>query len=177
MQGETLSDLIEGAAYYCADYVDTDVISPGRFEPYDGKAHLASVALIDYQGKVPFVDPETKTSPYTVIFAGEEFGCGSSRETAPQALSYAGARVVIARSFARIFFRNCVNMGLLYPIRCKHPFTEDVIGKHVEVDIGNLCFRVGDQEFRFEGFGDLAEIISMGGLLDHTKARLARGDL
>src|SRR5688572_18849471 len=99
--------VIEGTAFYCGDFVDTDAMSPGRFEPYEGEQQLARIALIDYVSPVPFVDPATGRSPYTVIFAGEEFGCGSSRETAPQALHYAGARVVIARSFARIFYRNC----------------------------------------------------------------------
>ncbi len=92
----------KGKAYCCGDFVNTDVMSPGRFEPYESNEQLARIALIDYEGPTPFVNPgRGDRSDYTVIIAGKEFGCGSSRETAPQALAYAGARVVIARSFAR----------------------------------------------------------------------------
>jgi 3-isopropylmalate/(R)-2-methylmalate dehydratase small subunit len=170
-----MQQLIQGKAFYCGDFVDTDVMSPGRFEPYEGRDHLASIALIDYRANPPFVDPQTRRSPFTVIFAGREFGCGSSRETAPQALAYAGAKVVIARSFARIFFRNCVNMGLLLPIIYDHPFDENIVGTEVTVDVPALTFRVGDQEFKFNDFGPLTDIIQAGGLTPYNKQRLHLG--
>jgi len=165
--------LITGKAFYCGDYVNTDVMSPGRFEPYEGPDHLARIALIDYESAIPFVDPLSGRSPYVVIFGGVEFGCGSSRETAPQALHYAGARAVIARSFARIFYRNCVNMGLLLPIRYDHPFDESVIGQEVEIDTSAFTFRVADRSFRFPDFGPLAAIIAAGGLTNYNKQRRA----
>jgi len=161
--------VIQGPAYYCGDYVNTDVMSPGRFEPYTGPEQLANVALIDYESPIPFVDKRTGRSAYKVIFAGLEFGCGSSRETAPQALYYAGARVVIARSFARIFYRNCVNMGLILPIRCDHDFDASVIGKTVEVDLENFTFTVEDRVFHFDDFGPLADIIAAGGLINYSR--------
>jgi homoaconitate hydratase family protein len=164
-----MSQVIRGLAYYCGDYVNTDVMSPGRFEPYSGPDHLASIALIDYESTIPFVDANKGRSDFTVIFAGAEFGCGSSRETAPQALHYAGARVVIARSFARIFYRNCVNMGLLLPITFDHGFDESVIGKTAEVDLQSFTFTVGGQVFHFADFGPLADIIAAGGLINYSK--------
>jgi 3-isopropylmalate/(R)-2-methylmalate dehydratase small subunit len=164
---------IEGLAYYCGDYVNTDVMSPGRFEPYEGPEHLASIALIDHEGPVPFVNPATKRSDYKVLVAGRECGCGSSRETAPQALYYAGARVVIARSFARIFFRNCVNMGLLLPIQYPHDFDESCTGKLVTVDVERRRCKVeGYGEFEFPDFGPLTAIVEAGGLTAYNKRRL-----
>lgn len=161
--------VIQGLAYYCGDYVNTDVMSPGRFEPYTGPDQLASVALIDYEFPIPFVEKKSGRSRYTVIFAGTEFGCGSSRETAPQALYYAGARVVIAKSFARIFYRNCVNMGLILPIRCDHDFDESVVGKTVEVNLEDFTFTVEGRKFHFADFGPLADIIAAGGLINYSK--------
>lgn len=171
-----MARIVSGKAFYCGDYVDTDVMSPGRFEPYEGPEQLARIALIDYESPVPFVDPVTHRSDFTIVFAGVEFGCGSSRETAPQALHHAGARIVIARSFARIFFRNCVNMGLLLPIRHPHPFDASVIGKTATVDLDRRQFWVEDGEVHtFPDFGPLAEIIEAGGLTPYTKRRLALG--
>lgn len=164
--------VIQGKAYYCGDYVDTDVISPGRFEPYGGVEHLAEIALIDYPSDIPFVKKGTKRSSYTVIFAGHEFGCGSSREAAPLALYHAGARVIIAKSFARIFFRNCVNMGLLFPIRHEHPFDHKIIGEDVFVDINKNKYFIRGKEFTFETFGPINSIIEAGGLINYTKKKL-----
>ncbi len=159
-------------AFYCGDYINTDVISPGRFEPYQGPNHLASIALIDYDSIPPFIDPNLKRSPYGIIFAGVEFGCGSSRETAPQALYYAGVRVIIAKSFARIFFRNCINMGLIYPIIYNHPFTQGIIGHTVSIDLKKQFFIVQNQEYHYQNLGDIEAIISAGGLINYTKRSL-----
>jgi 3-isopropylmalate/(R)-2-methylmalate dehydratase small subunit len=164
---------IAGLAYWCGDFVNTDVISPGRFEPYEGPEQLARIALIDHDGPVPFVDPALGRSRYTVIVAGEEFGCGSGREQAPQALYHAGARAVVARSFARIFFRNCVNMGLLLPIRCAHGFGPEVQDAPVVIDCAARRFSVAGVEHPIPDFGPLTAIIEAGGLTTYTKRRLA----
>ena len=163
---------IIGKAYHCGDLVDTDVMAPGRFEPCDSHERYGRNALIDYRSDTPFVNPETGKSDFKVIFAGKEFGCGSSRDTAPRALNYAGARVVIAHSFANIFFRNCVNMGVLIPITYHHPFDETIVGKHVDVDLEEHCFYVEGQGFNFPEFGPLAGIISAGGLLPYVRKNL-----
>jgi 3-isopropylmalate/(R)-2-methylmalate dehydratase small subunit len=168
-----MTDVIRGKTFYCGDFVNTDVMSPGRFEPYESNDQLARMALIDYESPVPFVDPATGRSPFTIIVAGEEFGCGSSRETAPLALQLAGARAVIARSFARIFFRNCVNMGCLLPIRYPHPFDAAILGQEIEIDVAHRRFTAGDRTFEFPDFGPLSHIIEAGGLTAYTKRRLA----
>lgn len=164
--------IISGKAYYCGDYVDTDVMSPGRFEPYEGPEQLARIALIDHVSPVPFVDPATGRSPFRIIVAGEELGCGSSRETAPQALHYAGARVVIARSFARIFFRNCVNMGLLLPIRCPHPFDEAILGQELTVDTEARVVTWAGGRLSYPDLGPLEKIVAAGGLTPYNQQRL-----
>lgn len=170
-----MSFIVKGKAYYCGDFVDTDVMAPGRFEPVPNWEALAKNALVDYVSKIPFVNPETGRSDYTVIFAGSEFGCGSSRDTAPRALQQAGAKIVIARSFGRIFFRNCVNMGLLVPITCDHPFDEKIIDKEVSVDLEGHTFTAEGQNFSFPDFGPLTNIIRAGGILPYVKAQAAGG--
>ena len=164
--------IVCGEAFYCGNCVNTDVISPGRFEPYQGKEHLASIALIDYKSVPPFVDPKTNKSRYKVIFAGKEFGCGSSRETAPQALFYAGVQVIIAHSFARIFFRNCINMGMIYPIIFNHSFDSEIIGQEVMVNFTERFFTVNNKKYFYNDLGSIEEIITAGGLIKYTKHKL-----
>ncbi|MBL1276455.1 MAG: hypothetical protein COB30_010230 [Ectothiorhodospiraceae bacterium] len=162
-------NIIEGKAFYCGDLVNTDVMSPGRFEPYESNELLASIALIDYESEIPFVDPATKRSPFTIIFAGHEFGCGSSRDSAPSALAYAGAKIVIARSFARIFYRNCINMGVLLPVTYDHSFDESVIGKNVEVNVLDRTFTVDGEIYSYSDFGPIKDIVEAGGLTPFNK--------
>ncbi|MGW8971083.1 hypothetical protein [Streptomyces platensis] len=167
--------IISGLAYGVGDFVDTDVMSPGRYEPYEGPDQLARIALVDYPAKTPFVDPDTGTSPFKVIFAGTEFGCGSSRETAPQALHYAGARVVIAQSFGNIFFRNCVNMGLLLPVVIDHGFDESITGAPVRVDVSRRVVTCADRQMEFADLGALQGIVDGGGLTPYTLDRVRAG--
>lgn len=167
--------MLSGLAYGVGDFVDTDVMSPGRFEPYEGPEQLARIALVDHPADTPFVDPGTGRSPYTVIFAGTEFGCGSSRETAPQALYYAGARVVVAKSFGNIFFRNCVNMGLLFPVVVDHGFDESVTGAPVSVDLTLRVVTCADRRMEFADLGTLQGIVDAGGLTPYTLDRVRSG--
>jgi 3-isopropylmalate/(R)-2-methylmalate dehydratase small subunit len=164
-----MEQLVKGKAYHCGDYVNTDLMAPGRFEPIESDEQLARHALIDYQGVVPFVNEKTGRSDYTVIVAGKEFGCGSSRETAPMALSLAGAQIVIAKSFGNIFFRNCINMGILMPIRIPHDFDESVHDEMVEVDMVERRVTVAGTTFPFAGFGPLLSIINAGGLIPYSR--------
>jgi len=174
-EGQDTMQPIRGKAFHCGDFVNTDVMSPGRFEPYAGPKHLASIALVDYESPVPFVRPGETRSDFTVIFAGIEFGCGSSRETAPQALHYAGARVVVAWSFARIFYRNCINMGLILPIELRHPFGTEVIGEEVVIDLDERTVDVSGRRLTFPAFGPVSRIIAAGGLTKLNQQALARG--
>jgi len=163
---------IQGPAFYCGDFVNTDVMAPGRFEPYDGPEELARCALIDYESDPPFVDPNTGTSLFKVIIAGREFGCGSSRETAPQGLHYAGCRAVIAKSFGSIFYRNCINMGLVLPIVYPHNFDASTMGKEVIVNMQSGYFSVEGCNYEIPDFGPVTKIVAAGGLTNHTKQRM-----
>lgn len=170
-----MDKIITGKAFYIGDFVNTDVMSPGRFEPFGNNEELARIALIDYDSDPPFINPETGKSDFTVVFAGHECGCGSSRETAPMAMGLAGAKVVIARSFARIFHRNCINLGIMLPIVYDHPFDEGIIGEEVTVNVEELYFQVGSKKFEFGDFGPLTDIIEAGGLTPYNKKRIADG--
>ena len=164
-----MEQLVKSKAYYCGDYVNTDLMAPGRFEPIESNEQLARIALIDYQGAVPFVNEETGRTDYKVIIAGKEFGCGSSRETAPMAISLAGAQIVIAKSFGNIFFRNCINMGILMPIRIPHDFDESVHDATVEVNLADRLVTVGGTAYPFNDFGPLLSIINAGGLIPYSR--------
>ena len=98
---------MKGHAHVYGDHVDTDVIIPARYLNEPDAQALAAHAMEDIDGAFA-----RRVQPGDVIIAGENFGCGSSREHAPAALKAAGVGCVIAKSFARIFFRNSVNIGL-----------------------------------------------------------------
>ncbi|MCS3900986.1 methanogen homoaconitase small subunit [Methanococcus voltae] len=108
-----LPSKITGKAHIFGDDVDTDAIIPG---PYLRTTDLYELALHCMAG----IDEDfpNKTANGDVILAGENFGCGSSREQAPVAIKYCGIQAIIAESFARIFYRNCINLGII-PIECK----------------------------------------------------------
>lgn len=163
---------VSGRVYYCGDFVNTDLMAPGRFEPVESEEQLARIALIDYEGQTPFVNEQTGKSDYTVIVAGREFGCGSSRETAPQALSLAGAKIVLAKSFGGIFFRNCINMGILLPVQVDHGWSELVHDGHIDIDIENRTATIDADTVTFDDFGPLVGIIEAGGLIPYSQRYL-----
>lgn len=164
----SMSQILLGKIFYCGDYVDTDVMSPGRFDPIYEDEKLKKIALIDYKGKEPFVDEVLGHSKFNIILAGRDFGCGSSRETAPMALAAAGVKVIVAQSFARIFFRNCVNLGQIYPLELSHNFDARVHGMTGEVNFLENTFRVGESSFSFQDLGILKSIFESGGLSQYV---------
>lgn len=97
------------------DNINTDLITPGRYNITTDPKKLAQTAFIEY---LPFFSKKVKKGDF--IVAGENFGCGSSRETAALALKYSGIQAILAKSFARIFYRNCLNIGLLAITMEKH---------------------------------------------------------
>ena len=107
---------IRGRIYVVGDNIDTDQIIPAEYlnlvptipEEYRKLGSYALAGLARTPDQPPFVPPGAMTGPFTIIVAGKNFGCGSSREHAPIALGAAGTKAVVAESFARIFFRNCV---------------------------------------------------------------------
>ena len=155
------SPMIRGKAWVYGDDVDTDVIIPG---PYLRTKDVRELACHAMEG----IDPEFagRVSPGDVIVAGKNFGCGSSREQAPLALREAGVACVVARSFARIFYRNAINVGLPVveaDVSCRK-------GDVVEVDLEDGTVTVEGVTFpgtRLPGF--LLEILQDGGLVLHRR--------
>lgn len=159
----------EGTVFKYGRDVDTDVIIPARYLNSSDPTHLASHCLEDLDET--FVE---RVQPGDIIVAEENFGCGSSREHAPLAIKSAGVSVVIAKSFARIFFRNAINIGL--PIM-ECPQAVDAIndGDTVAVDAGTgkICDLTTGQTFQAHPFPDfLQEIIQAGGLINRTREKL-----
>jgi 3-isopropylmalate/(R)-2-methylmalate dehydratase small subunit len=103
--------MFKGKAWKFDDDIDTDQIYPGKYLPLTDKVEMGKVAMSGVEG---FEDFSEQISKGDILLAGENFGCGSSREHAVVTLGYAGISVVVAKSFARIFYRNAVNLG--YPI-------------------------------------------------------------
>jgi 3-isopropylmalate/(R)-2-methylmalate dehydratase small subunit len=159
---------------YPRDSINTDEIIPARYLTSDVEAELAKHAMEDIDRS--FVS-RARTGDFVV--AGEDFGCGSSREHAVWALRGAGVRAVIAGSFARIYFRNSINNGLL-AIECPGIAAGTCDGDEMEIDISRGVIRnltKGDER-RFVAMPAFAmEIIADGGLMEHiAKGRKGRGN-
>ncbi|MGB9866594.1 MAG: 3-isopropylmalate dehydratase small subunit [Bacillota bacterium] len=162
--------IIRGKAWKFGDNVDTDLILPGIYLNTSDPQELAKHCMegIDKQ----FVQ---KISPGDVVVAGRNFGCGSSREHAPIALKGAGVSAVIAASFARIFFRNAINIGL--PV-FESPEAAEAIqqGHTVEADMAAGVIRdlTTGQTFKTAVFPPIVQqIIDSGGLVEYVRRQLS----
>ena len=156
--------MIEGTAWKFGDNVDTDVIIPGRYLilPADEAAEYVMAGI-----RPGFAQ---EVAPGDVIVGGKNFGTGSSRESAPLAIKAAGIDAIVARSFARIFFRNCINVGLA-PVECARA-DEIEEGMRVRVDIDNGRVDVLDTQEAFEAVPlpeEIGAILDAGGLVPMLK--------
>jgi 3-isopropylmalate/(R)-2-methylmalate dehydratase small subunit len=160
-----------GHAHRYGDHVDTDAIIPARHLNTSEAAELAAHCMEDIDAE--FV---ARVRPGDVIIAGENFGCGSSREHAPIAIKASGVSCVIAKSFARIFYRNALNIGLPI-VECPALADEAQPGDEVEVNLeaGTARNRTQGKDYTFPPLaGPAAELVAAGGLVPLVKARLAR---
>ena len=156
---------------YGAD-VDTDAIIPARYLSLSDPAELAKHCMEDIDK-----DFVSKVEPGDMMMATTNFGCGSSREHAPLAVKAAGVSCIIAKSFARIFFRNAINIGLPL-LECDAAVDNTEAGDVLEVDLsrGKIKNLTKGMEFTAKPYPDfMAGLISDGGLIEHTKKRLAVG--
>ena len=165
--------MVEGKVFRYGDNVDTDVIIPARYLNVSEPAHLAAHCMEDIDGDVVGTVKEGD-----VIVAARNFGCGSSREHAPIAIKASGISCVIAASFARIFYRNAINIGLPI-IECPEAAGEIQAGDTVRVDFASG--RIEDvtrgtvyQAQPFPPF--IQEIIDAGGLMNRVAAKAKRGE-
>ena len=153
--------------------IDTDVIIPGKYLRTTDMQVFADHAM---EGIAP--DFAKTVQKGDIIVAGDNFGCGSSREQAPLALKYAGVSCVIAKYFARIFFRNAINVGLLII----EADVDAADGDQIEVDLENNLVRVfpknrpdESREYPTGHLPDfLLEILNDGGLVEHRKKQMSR---
>lgn len=171
------ASVIRGKVYVLGDNIDTDQIIPAQYlnlvptipEEYEKLGSYALCGVLDAPAFVP--EGQTKT-PYAIIVAGRNFGCGSSREHAPIAIGAAGGKAVVAESYARIFFRNCVATGELYPMETPVRLVDEfVIGDDAELDldantITNL--RTGAR-LSLNPLGDARPVIDAGGLFEYAR--------
>ena len=159
----------EGKAWVYGDNIDTDVIIPARYLMTTDPAELAKHCMEDIDAN--FV---TSVRPGDVIVGGNNFGCGSSREHAPLAIKGAGVAVVIAPSFARIFYRNAINIGL--PIlECAEAVAAVRAGDTVRVDLasGRIEDVTTGQSFQAQSYPEsIMRIITAGGLIAATRQKL-----
>ena len=150
-----------GKVWKFGDNIDTDVIIPGKYLRTTDMSLLASHAM---EG----IDPQfsQKVQKGDIIVAGKNFGCGSSREQAPLALKHAGIACIVAESFARIFFRNAINVGLPI-IEAKIDCEE---GDVIEINTGKGLVKNKNKTYPATKLPDfLQEILADGGLVEHRK--------
>ncbi len=164
-----IPDVYSGEIVKLGDDINTDLIFPGKYilvlDPPEMRKHLLEGLGEEYHSRI---------KPGDIIVAGRNFGCGSSREQAASAIRAAGVPVVVAKSFARIFYRNAINAGLLV-LTCpeaaeaaadREPITVDLKGGRIELP--------GGRAFRFPALPDfLMEIIEAGGLVAHGRKVVA----
>lgn len=149
---------------YTRDNIDTDVILPGPYLKIHDHAELAKHAMEGIDADFPM-----KVSKGDFILAGNNFGCGSSREHAPIALSHCGIAAVLAPSFARIFYRNCVDGGYLLPLEVEKTTLEQISDKdilQIDIEKNQINDLTNGKNFSISPFPPLIKkIIDSGGLM------------
>ena len=158
--------MYQGTVFCYGDNVDTDVIIPARYLNTIDKKELASHCMED-------IDKEfrNKVKPGDIMIAGLNFGCGSSREHAPIAIKESGISLVIAKSFARIFYRNSINIGLAI-LECEEACDNISEGDVVEADLDNgvIYNRTTGKSFNTQPFPEfIQKIIANGGLIESIR--------
>lgn len=154
-------DIIKGKTWTFGENIDTDIIIPGRylrtFNPKDLAEHVLEGERPDFTANVQKGD---------IIVADENFGCGSSREQAPVAIKTAGVSAIVAKSFARIFYRNSINIGLPVIISDIEAKDGDVIS--IDLSEGTIINETTGESETFEPFKDfMLSILEDGGLVNH----------
>jgi 3-isopropylmalate/(R)-2-methylmalate dehydratase small subunit len=174
-----MPNLLTSPVYVCQDNIDTDQIIPAQYltlvptiaEEYEKLGSYALIGLPDALYPTRFVPEGAIKTPYKIVIAGRNFGCGSSREHAPIAMGAAGVEVVVAESFARIFFRNCVATGELYPYDAKERLCEKVkTGDTATLDFDNDTLTVNGTTYSLKPLGEVRPVIDAGGIFNYARA-------
>jgi 3-isopropylmalate/(R)-2-methylmalate dehydratase small subunit len=176
----TMQSVFNGPVYVVRDNIDTDQIIPAQYltlvptmpDEYEKLGSYALAGLPESLYPARFVKDDKLDSEYPIVVAGKNFGCGSSREHAPIALGSAGCKIVLAESFARIFFRNSVATGELYPCElterlCDTLKNGDVVT--VDLDACTVTVKTTGKVFKFKPLGDVRPVVDAGGLFNYAR--------
>jgi 3-isopropylmalate dehydratase small subunit len=164
--------------YVVHDNIDTDQIIPAQYltlvptiqEEYEKLGSFALIGLPDDQYPKRFVEDGKAKTEYKIVIAGRNFGCGSSREHAPIAMGAAGVEAVVADSFARIFFRNCVATGELYPYDASTPLSNIVkTGDIATLDFESDTLTVNGVTHQLKPLGEVRPVIDAGGIFNYAR--------
>jgi 3-isopropylmalate/(R)-2-methylmalate dehydratase small subunit len=173
-----MSNSVTSPAYVVGDNIDTDQIIPAEHltlvptipSEYEQLGGFAMVGLPEDKYPVRFLAPGALKTNYRLVIGGRNFGCGSSREHAPIALGACGVRAVIAESYARIFFRNCVATGELYPYETPERLIDLVrIGDEATLDFETDTLKVGGRVIQLRPLGEVRPVIDAGGLFNFAR--------
>jgi len=175
-----MQSVFTGPVYVVRDNIDTDQIIPAQYlnlvptiaEEYEKLGSYALCGLPESLYATRYIPAGALDSAYPIVVAGRNFGCGSSREHAPIALGSAGCQLVLAESFARIFFRNCVATGELYPCEvterlCDALKTGDVLT--VDLDAATATVQATGKVFQFKPLGDVRPVVDAGGIFNYAR--------
>jgi len=175
-----MQSVFAGTVYVVRDNIDTDQIIPAQYlnlvptipDEYEKLGSYALCGLPESLYPARYVKDGKLDSEFRIVIGGRNFGCGSSREHAPIALGSAGCKIVLAESFARIFFRNSVATGELYPCECVDRLCEIVkTGDEVTVDLdaGTVTLKKTGKAYKFKPLGDVRPVVDAGGLFNYAR--------
>lgn len=159
--------------YQLGDNIDTDLISPSKYMTAFTPEYLATICLRD-----AYPDFREQVAPGGIVIGGVNFGCGSSRETAPISMKETGTKVVIAEEFARIFYRSAMNIGLPC-IVCKGITQAAGVGDELQIDFLTGEIRNLTTGKTLQGTpipAELLELFEAGGLISYLKTKIAAGN-
>lgn len=180
-----MENIVTGKAYVLGDNIDTDQIIPAEHLVYStsdpeelkkyGHFALSSVPIEKAglpDGGKTFIVGDNYQSDFKIIIGGSNFGCGSSREHAPLALQVAGVKIVVAESYARIFYRNSVDGGFLIPFEANEKLNNKIkTGDEVEIDLINNVIKnlSSGNEYKLRPLGSVYDIVNSGGLFNYAR--------
>jgi 3-isopropylmalate/(R)-2-methylmalate dehydratase small subunit len=173
-----MANKLTSPVYVVEDNIDTDQIIPAQYltlvptipEEYEKLGSYAMVGLPDDLYPIEFIKKDTTKTDYKIIVAGKNFGCGSSREHAPISLGASGVEVIVAESYARIFFRNSVATGELYPYEARERLIDSLkTGDVATINFDDDTIEFNGKVHQMKSMGDVRPVIEAGGLFNYAR--------
>jgi len=173
-----MAKTITSKIFVVRDNIDTDQIIPAQYltlvptiaEEYEKLGSYALIGLPNDLYPTAFVNEGKTKTEYAIVIAGRNFGCGSSREHAPIAMGAAGVKAVVAESFARIYFRNCVATGELYPYDATERLCDILTtGQEGTLNFDDNTLTVDGTTYSLKPLGDVRPVIDAGGIFNYAR--------